>query len=62
LVKLDQLPDDEQDHMKRQWTMWNADVLPYLQLRDAIKAGDIGRMQDLLPVLLPDLRDDGGIF
>ncbi|KAJ7849914.1 hypothetical protein B0H13DRAFT_1905974 [Mycena leptocephala] len=52
LVKLDQLPDDEQDHTKRQWTMWNADVLPYLQLRDAIKAGDIGRMQDLLPVLL----------
>ncbi|KAJ7904125.1 hypothetical protein B0H13DRAFT_2233915 [Mycena leptocephala] len=52
LVKLDQLLDDEQDHTKRQWTMWNADVLPYLQLRDAIKAGDIGRMQDLLPVLL----------
>jgi hypothetical protein len=32
--------------------MWNADVLPYLQLRDAIKVGDIGRMQDLLPTLL----------
>ncbi|KAJ6477200.1 hypothetical protein C8R47DRAFT_1178829 [Mycena vitilis] len=52
LVSLDRLPADDQDHMQRQWTMWNTDVLPYLQLRDAIKAGDIGRMQDSLPILL----------
>ncbi|KAJ7856004.1 hypothetical protein B0H13DRAFT_1641699 [Mycena leptocephala] len=52
LVDLDQLPESEQDHTKRQWTMWNTDVLPYIQLRDAIKVGDIGRMQDLLPTLL----------
>jgi hypothetical protein len=44
--------DEAKDHTKWQWTMRDTDVLPYLQLRDAIKAGDIGRMQDLLPVLL----------
>ncbi|KAJ7440734.1 hypothetical protein FB451DRAFT_1058621 [Mycena latifolia] len=52
LARLDHLPETEQDQTKRQWTMWNTDVLPYLQLRDAIKVGDIGRMQDLLPTLL----------
>ncbi|KAJ6598563.1 hypothetical protein B0H10DRAFT_2167602 [Mycena sp. CBHHK59/15] len=29
---LDNLPDKDQDQTKWQWTMWNADVLPYLQL------------------------------
>ncbi|KAJ6605011.1 hypothetical protein B0H10DRAFT_2167150 [Mycena sp. CBHHK59/15] len=52
LSHLDHLPEEDQDTTKRQWTMWNTDVLPYLQLRDAIKVGDIGRMQDLLPTLL----------
>jgi hypothetical protein len=52
LAFLDNLPEVEQDETKRQWTMWNMDVLPYLQLRDSIKMGDIGRMQDLLPTLL----------
>lgn len=32
--------------------MWNADVLPYLELREAIWTGDVGRMEDLLPTLL----------
>ena len=32
--------------------MWNMDVLPYLELRAAIKHGDVGRMEDLLPILL----------
>ncbi|KAJ7080894.1 hypothetical protein B0H15DRAFT_786779 [Mycena belliarum] len=58
LSRLDHLPEQEKDQTKRQWTMWNADVLPYLQLRDAIKVGDIGRMQDLLPALL--FRFSGG--
>ncbi|KAJ7122658.1 hypothetical protein C8R43DRAFT_899695 [Mycena crocata] len=52
LAVLDNLPEDKHDETKRQWTMWNMDVLPYLQLRDAIKVGDIGRIQDLLPTLL----------
>jgi hypothetical protein len=38
--------------------MWNTDVLPYLELRDAIKHGDVGRMEDLLPTLL--FRFSGG--
>jgi hypothetical protein len=32
--------------------MWNSDVLSYLELRNAIKTGDVGRMEDLLPTLL----------
>lgn len=50
LVRMDSLPVEQQDHVKRQWTMWNMDVLPYLELRDAIKHGDVGRMEDLLPL------------
>ena len=52
LVHLDKLPVQEQDQVQRQWIMWNMDVLPYLELRDAMKHGDVGRMEDLLPILL----------
>lgn len=52
LVHLDKLPVEEQDHVQRQWIMWNTDVLPYLELRDAMKHGDVGRMEDLFPTLL----------
>ncbi|KAJ7729257.1 hypothetical protein DFH07DRAFT_782000 [Mycena maculata] len=40
--------------------MWNMDVLPYLALRTAIKAGDISRIEDLLPTLL--FRFAGGSY
>ncbi|KIK03029.1 hypothetical protein K443DRAFT_61464, partial [Laccaria amethystina LaAM-08-1] len=50
--KIESLPDDKQDHILKQWTMWNTDVLAYLELRDAIKIGDVGRMEDLVPTLL----------
>ncbi|KAF8153869.1 hypothetical protein B0H34DRAFT_753337 [Crassisporium funariophilum] len=49
---LESQPPDRQDQVKKQWTMWNCDVLPYLELRDAIKTGDVGRIEDLLPTLL----------
>ncbi|KAF9537692.1 hypothetical protein CPC08DRAFT_808667 [Agrocybe pediades] len=52
LTRLEAKKEPEQDHVRKQWIMWNCDVLPYLELRDAIKAGDVGRMEDLLPVLL----------
>jgi hypothetical protein len=52
LVQMDNLPIEKQDQVKRQWTMWNMDVLPYLELRAAIKHGDVGHMEDLLPILL----------
>jgi hypothetical protein len=52
LVHLDGLPVDEQDQIQHQWIMWNTDVLPYLELRDAMKHGDVGCMEDLFPMLL----------
>ncbi|KAJ3966157.1 hypothetical protein EV361DRAFT_1015463 [Lentinula raphanica] len=52
LHKLDKLPKDAQDSVLRQSIMWNIDVLPYLDLRDAIRKGDVGRMENLLPTLL----------
>ncbi|KAJ3765421.1 hypothetical protein FB446DRAFT_655330 [Lentinula raphanica] len=58
LYDLDQLPKDQQDSVLRQTVMWNLDVMPYLDLRDAIKKGDVGRMENLLPTLL--LRFVGG--
>ncbi|KAJ7259410.1 hypothetical protein C8J57DRAFT_1640173 [Mycena rebaudengoi] len=52
LNSIDRMGVDERDEVYRQWTMWNMDVLPYLQLREAIKAGDVGRIEDLMPTLL----------
>ncbi|KAJ3845740.1 hypothetical protein EV368DRAFT_90182 [Lentinula lateritia] len=49
---LDKLPKAKQDPVKQQWIMWNVDVLPYLDLRAAVKKGDVGRMENLLPILL----------
>lgn len=43
---------DKQDPLLCQWIMWNKDVLPYLDLRAAIRKGDVGRMENLLPTLL----------
>jgi hypothetical protein len=48
----------DRDEVYRQWTMFNMDVLPYLQLRQAIKTGDVGRIEDLIPTLL--FRFSGG--
>ncbi|KAJ7168074.1 hypothetical protein C8R43DRAFT_1121280 [Mycena crocata] len=49
---LDNMDSNVRDNVFRQWTMFNTDVLPYLQLRQAIKSGDFGRMEDLIPTLL----------
>lgn len=45
----DMLPDNQQDGLLRQSIMWNRDILPYLMLNDAIKRGDVGMMEGLLP-------------
>lgn len=45
----DSLPEKQQDDHFRHSVMWNRDVLPYLMLNDAIKRGDIGMMEGLLP-------------
>jgi hypothetical protein len=53
LNKIDDISDSEaKDGVYRQWTAFAADVLPYLQLRQAIKSGDVGRIEDLIPTLL----------
>jgi hypothetical protein len=52
LNKVDCMEAGKQDQIFRQWTMWNMDILPYLALRTAIKSGDVGRIEDLLPTLL----------
>ncbi len=40
------------DECKRQTIMWNRDVLQYIILDDAIKHGDVGMMEAMLPQLL----------
>ncbi|KAF8878326.1 hypothetical protein BD779DRAFT_1447822 [Infundibulicybe gibba] len=53
IVKLQMsLPPGKQDLIKEQHIMWNSDILPYLNLTDAMKHGDVGRMEDLLPTLM----------
>jgi hypothetical protein len=52
LNRVDRMQPSEQDQVYRQWTMWNMDVLPYLGLRAAIKSGDVGWIEDLLPTIL----------
>ena len=45
------LPVDKQDEVQMQWSMWNRDVLSYIELRHAIRSGDVGQNEDLLPVM-----------
>ncbi|KAH7924175.1 hypothetical protein BV22DRAFT_1166000 [Leucogyrophana mollusca] len=58
IARLEHLPESNRDHVKRQFTMFNHDVLVYIELTDAIRNGDVGRMEDLLPILL--MRFGGG--
>ncbi|KAJ7817369.1 hypothetical protein B0H14DRAFT_2173689, partial [Mycena olivaceomarginata] len=52
LNRVDRMQPLERDQVYRQWTMWNMDVLPYLGLQAAIKSGDVGWIEDLLPTIL----------
>ncbi len=49
---LDNMMEDQQDEVYAQGIMWNRDVLYYHLLHDAMRTGDIGMMEDLLPHLL----------
>ena len=51
LFEMQSLPVDKQDEVQMQWSMWNRDVLSYIELRHAIHSGDVGRIEDLLPVM-----------
>ena len=44
--------DEDRDELQRQMAMFSWDVLSYFDLRDAMRVGDVGRMEDLLPTLL----------
>lgn len=58
LVELRSEKEDTQDQLLEQMVQFNRDLLEYLELDIAIKAGDVGRMEDMLPRLL--LRFVGG--
>lgn len=53
LVELqERMPSEKPDLVQENIIMWNKDILPYLELTAAIKQGDVGRMEDLIPVIL----------
>jgi hypothetical protein len=52
LDHMDSKPEHLHDAAKRQTIMWNRDVLQYIVFDQAIKRGDVGIMEDMLPVLL----------
>ncbi|KAK7040683.1 hypothetical protein VNI00_009589 [Paramarasmius palmivorus] len=56
--KMKGLPKEKQDEVKQQHTMFLRDILPYLLLRRAIKSGDVGMLEKLLPFFF--LRFIGG--
>lgn len=59
IVALDAIPEvGKRDTMRRQHVQWNRDALDYMVLDEAIKYGDVGTMEDLLPRLL--FRFSGG--
>lgn len=52
LRTMDNIPQNQQDAERRQVIMFNRDVLHFILLNEAIKHGDIGTMEDMLPTLL----------
>lgn len=51
-------PKGSRDEVRARQLMFINDVIPYIELREAIKNGDVGRMEDLLHLLL--FRFSGG--
>ena len=52
LDDIDEKPTSERDEIKYQTIMFNWDALQYVVLDHAIKHGDVGLMEDMLPHLL----------
>ena len=52
IVKMGSEPKGSQDELLKQMAQFNRDLLEYLELDLAIKVGDVGRMEDMLPRLL----------
>jgi len=55
------IPEVKCNEVQMQWTMWNTDILAYLELTDTIEAGDVGHMEDLLPTLLFHFSGGGNL-
>ena len=58
VVDMASQPKESQDQLLKQMAQFNRDLLEYLELDSAIKVGDVGRMEDILPRLL--FRFTGG--
>ncbi|KAI0054416.1 hypothetical protein BV25DRAFT_1922704 [Artomyces pyxidatus] len=52
-------PEKEQDEVFRNTILWNRDMLRYIELHTAIKTGDVGRMENMLPYLLSRFAGGG---
>lgn len=52
LDRRDMKPVNQHDEVNRQTVMWNMDVLQYIVVYRAIKHGQVGLMEDILPHLL----------
>lgn len=52
LDDIDAKPIEKRDQQKRQVIQWNRDILQYIVLDQAIRHGDVGLMEDMLPHLL----------
>ncbi|KAF8316197.1 hypothetical protein F5887DRAFT_1066774 [Amanita rubescens] len=48
----ERMPSDKPDLVQENCIMWNINILTYLELTAAIKQGDVGRMEDMLPIIL----------
>ena len=44
-------PETTRDDLKCQMAMFSADILTYFDLRDTIHTGNVGRMEDLFPLM-----------
>ncbi|KAI5823219.1 hypothetical protein K523DRAFT_344625 [Schizophyllum commune Tattone D] len=52
LNAMDEMEEDKRDERLRRVYMWNRDVVHYMVLNEAIKRGDVGTMEHMLPFLL----------
>ena len=50
--RMEDLPAQERDDVQCQMAMFSTDLLGYFDLRETIRIGDVGRIEDLLPVML----------
>ncbi|KAI9059966.1 hypothetical protein FKP32DRAFT_1613962 [Trametes sanguinea] len=50
--KIEALPASERDEQKRQMVLFSTDMLSYFDLREAMRIGEVGRMENLLPTML----------